>query len=193
MALRATSRLFLQQLQGLHRLPGRPLAISIHPKGRISSRCPRSVPAQGRLLCDGSVLSGMVLHPCTSGNRASLQGAEEGFWGWMKTAPAPPPPFPVLELWSCDRRELPRSSPRGGTESAGCGGSAGRGIPVPGREGSADAFAPPGRWERAARTPPAVPGLRSPPRPGRAGVARGGMSAVPWRGLRGTPRRASRR
>lgn len=100
-------------------------------------------------------------------------------------------------LRSYSRRALPRCSPRGGAgegrRARGVG--ARRGGDPASRDGRAAPAPSPlqgaGRGQRGHR--PLSLGSAPPPRPGRAGVGRGGMFAVPWQGLRGTPRRASRR
>lgn len=112
--------------------------------------------------------------------------------------------------------ELPRSSPQwkwhGGTEGEGgslppAGGSADSAVqpspeagsslgesPLPSLEGSDRALAPPGRCvrvrEAATRCP--SPSLRR-PAPGTQVLDGGGLSALPWRGPRRTPRSARRR
>ncbi|XP_015476814.1 major facilitator superfamily domain-containing protein 2B isoform X2 [Parus major] len=94
----------------------------------------------------------------SSRGRGGVLGLDENSPGPLQPRASSPAPCGAVAAASA-----PLLSPR----RVRCvGARRGGGSPVPGPQGSAGAFAPPGRWERAARTPPAVSGLRSaaPPR-----------------------------
>lgn len=176
-----------------------PLTLSNHPTQELAAALGTPCPGSSWFLCDLRPAHSVILHPCISGNRASLQGAEVAFWGWMKTAPArslSPAARGAAAAGSCPGPEGDAlSRARGGMPCPRPGGR----CPVPGPEGSAGAGAVQGAV-RAAGTPPAVPQLRR-PAPGAqvslgVGCARchgGGCEGRPGgpaggRGLRGAGR-----